>query len=470
MEQTRVSYRALARRRRGFDHDAIAYLAAIVDFSFILIASIAGPISYQHFAFRIFVDPTMYFGIGLVMAAMFVLAMSCAHAYRQEDLMSTTHQILLICILIPGVLAFLLAVVFFLKLGEEFSRGAILNLAVISVIGLIATRYIWRRRLPWAIAYGMFRTKRALLVCPQNLPLENLENLSVFNGIIVTQVARIFEDGPPANDFCASFLKAAKLSKFDEVIVVWRDSRISELESFLAELRRLPLPVKVIFDSYTGSVVSCPSERIAGMTAFQVQRSPLSVFERAIKRTFDIAFSAVALTVLSPMLVVIAVAIKLDSKGPVFFRQYRKGHGSQPFQILKFRSMTVGENGADVRQATKDDPRVTRVGRFIRSLSMDELPQFWNVLRGEMSVVGPRPHAIAHDDIYDALISDYAFRRHVKPGVTGWAQVRGHRGETPTVDLMERRVSHDLWYIDNWSFWLDLEIVLRTMFKLHSPV
>ena len=145
------------------------------------------------------------------------------------------------------------------------------------------------------------------------------------------------------------------------------------------------------------------------------------------------------------------------------FAQSRKGYNGRAFRILKFRSMTVMEDGGNVRQATRNDPRVTRVGGFIRSTSLDELPQFWNVLRGDMSVVGPRPHAMAHDDLYGTLIAQYATRRNVKPGLTGWAQISGCRGETPTLDRMADRVQHDLWYINNWSFWLDVKIVLLTM-------
>ncbi|PZO72916.1 MAG: polyprenyl glycosylphosphotransferase, partial [Mesorhizobium amorphae] len=140
----------------------------------------------------------------------------------------------------------------------------------------------------------------------------------------------------------------------------------------------------------------------------------------------------------------------------------------KPYRILKFRSMSVMEDGDEVRQATRADKRVTRVGAFIRSTSIDELPQFWNVLHGEMSVVGPRPHAVAHDDVYDTLIVEYAARRHMKPGLTGWAQVKGCRGETPTVEAMQQRVTHDLWYIDNWSLWLDVKIVLRTVLALRG--
>jgi lipopolysaccharide/colanic/teichoic acid biosynthesis glycosyltransferase len=146
----------------------------------------------------------------------------------------------------------------------------------------------------------------------------------------------------------------------------------------------------------------------------------------------------------------------------VLFRQTRVGFSGRPFQIYKFRTMTVTENGNVIAQARRHDPRVTRIGRLLRRTSIDELPQLLNVLKGEMSLVGPRPHARAHDDEYARLIANYSFRHHMKPGITGWAQVSGLRGATPTVDLMERRLERDLWYINNWSIWLDIKTVLLT--------
>ena len=160
----------------------------------------------------------------------------------------------------------------------------------------------------------------------------------------------------------------------------------------------------------------------------------------------------------------IAIAIKLTSKGPILFRQWRYGQGGKPIRILKFRTMTTCEDGPVIRQATKNDARVTSLGRFLRRTSMDELPQFLQVITGELSIVGPRPHAVAHNEAYRTQIQGYMLRHMVKPGITGWAQVNGWRGETPTLDKMEGRVRRDLEYIRNWSLLWDLEIILRTIF------
>jgi lipopolysaccharide/colanic/teichoic acid biosynthesis glycosyltransferase len=159
-------------------------------------------------------------------------------------------------------------------------------------------------------------------------------------------------------------------------------------------------------------------------------------------------------------------SVRGDGPGPVIFRQSRKGFNGKEFVIFKFRTMTVQENGPAVVQATRDDARVTPIGRLLRLASIDELPQILNVLRGEMSLIGPRPHALAHDNYFESVLSDYAFRHHVKPGITGWAQCNGARGETPSIEHIAERVKLDLWYINNWSLWLDIQILIKTSFEI----
>jgi putative colanic acid biosynthesis UDP-glucose lipid carrier transferase len=228
----------------------------------------------------------------------------------------------------------------------------------------------------------------------------------------------------------------------------------------------LPLPVNLVTVGPTSELLKRPLSAIGTTTVIELQRAPLNSFELLIKRAFDIAFASTALVALMPLLALVAIVIKLDSPGPVIFRQTRHGFNGKPFHILKFRTMTVLEDGDSIKQAVRSDKRVTRVGLWLRRASIDELPQLINVLRGEMSIVGPRPHAAAHDNYFDQVIANYAFRHRMKPGITGYAQVKGLRGETPTVEAMQRRVDLDLWYIDNWSFLLDFAIVLRTVVEV----
>lgn len=209
-----------------------------------------------------------------------------------------------------------------------------------------------------------------------------------------------------------------------------------------------------------------PLSKIGNAAIIELQRAPLNAFQLLIKRTIDIFLAYTASVMLFPLLALVAIAIKLNSPGPVIFRQTRHGLNGEPFQIRKFRTMTVLEDGKSIKQAERFDKRVTRLGSWLRRTSIDELPQLINVLKGEMSIVGPRPHAAAHDNHFNEVIANYTFRQRVKPGITGYAQVNGSRGETPTVEAMQRRVLLDLWYIDNWSFQLDLAIMFRTMIEV----
>jgi len=209
-----------------------------------------------------------------------------------------------------------------------------------------------------------------------------------------------------------------------------------------------------------------PPRQFGSSVGVEFQRAPLSLSERIAKRLVDIVFGVSGIVLLMPMFVIIAIAIKLDSPGNALFRQTRRGFNSRRFKIYKFRTMTDLEDGSTIRQAVRGDRRVTRLGAWLRRTSIDELPQLFNVVSGEMSLVGPRPHATAHDDYYSEQISHYAFRHHMKPGITGWAQVRGYRGETPTVQSMKERVEHDIWYIDNWSVTLDIQIILSTALEV----
>ncbi|GAB7200752.1 hypothetical protein OS12_21940 [Dickeya oryzae] len=184
-----------------------------------------------------------------------------------------------------------------------------------------------------------------------------------------------------------------------------------------------------------------------------------------IKRLEDLVIGGVITLMISPLLLLIAIGIKLTSPGPVLFKQDRYGLSGNKIKVWKFRSMHVMENSDVVKQATKNDPRVTRFGAFLRRTSLDELPQFFNVLQGTMSIVGPRPHAVVHNEQYRQLVENYMIRHKVKPGISGLAQVNGYRGEVDTLDKMEKRVYYDITYIQSWSLWLDLKIIFRTIFK-----
>ena len=244
----------------------------------------------------------------------------------------------------------------------------------------------------------------------------------------------------------------------------WSDT--GRIDFVRNQLKSLPVAARLLPDANARSLTSFSSSESQRLLTIEVQSAPLSETQRAVKRIIDILIAALALIFFSPLMALTAIVIKLDSPGPVIFRQHRRGFNGRQFVIFKFRTMTVQENGSAVAQAARDDPRVTRIGRPLRSLSIDELPQLLNVLKGDMSVVGPRPHALAHDNQFENILSDYAFRHHVKPGITGWAQCNGARGATPSIEHISERVRLDLWYINNWSLWLDFRILIKTLFEV----
>jgi Undecaprenyl-phosphate glucose phosphotransferase len=238
------------------------------------------------------------------------------------------------------------------------------------------------------------------------------------------------------------------------------------LQGLCNSLSILPVATYIIPDNQTAGLVRCKPTIIGNHLALELKRAPLSRWQLAVKRLLDIAAGAAALAILSPVLLTVALAIRLDSDGPILFRQMRTGKSGAPFCIYKFRTMYVMEDGPAVRQACRNDPRVTRVGRFLRASSIDELPQLFNVIKGEMSLVGPRPHALAHDQYYAKLVANYEVRQHVKPGITGWAQINGLRGETSDVETMRQRIEHDIWYALNGTLLLDIEIIARTAIEI----
>jgi Undecaprenyl-phosphate glucose phosphotransferase len=246
----------------------------------------------------------------------------------------------------------------------------------------------------------------------------------------------------------------------------WDERKL--IERIPEEMSRLPLPIYLFADAYIDKILAGSPLRTGWQQAFEVQRAPLRPAERLLKRLFDIILASLLLLFLCPLMALVAGAIALENGRPMLFRQTRRGFGGKPFNIYKFRSMTVQENGTEIRQAQRGDARVTRLGRILRRSNIDELPQLFNVLRGEMSLVGPRPHAVAHDDAYSLLIASYAYRCHVKPGLTGWAQINGFRGETKELWRMEKRVEYDLWYIKSWSMRLDLKIIWKSALLVFS--
>jgi putative colanic acid biosynthesis UDP-glucose lipid carrier transferase len=235
------------------------------------------------------------------------------------------------------------------------------------------------------------------------------------------------------------------------------------IQSLLESLQNTTASIHFVPDIFGVSVIQGRLEDMGGVPVVGLMEAPFTGINGFVKRASDIVLSALILILISPLLLVLAIGVKLSSTGPVIFRQRRTGLDGEIIEVYKFRSMRAVDDGAVVRQATRDDPRITPFGALIRRTSLDELPQFVNVLQGRMSIVGPRPHAVAHNEQYRKLVKAYMARHKVKPGITGWAQVNGLRGETDTLDKMASRIEYDLEYLRNWTLGLDLLIIARTV-------
>ncbi len=270
---------------------------------------------------------------------------------------------------------------------------------------------------------------------------------------------------PLVTDFRA-FRQQVRMDGVDEIWLALPLSHERQIQRIVREFRHDFVNLRFLPDVRGIAFFNRSVTEVLGMPAINLATSPLSVPQLWPKFVFDRLFALAVLIPLLPLLAALACAVKLSSPGPVLFRQRRKGVDGREFEILKFRTMRVhAQHTGVVAQASRNDARITRVGAFLRRTSLDELPQFFNVLFGQMSVVGPRPHAIEHDDLYKELVDGYMYRYRVRPGITGWAQINGYRGETRKVEKMAARVKFDLFYMQNWTFWFDIKIILMTLIR-----
>lgn len=454
-------------------YSSLAYFLAVLDAAVIVLSSLVGAGIYQTLAnAELNLEPVV--AQGIVAAMLYVIIgqatglydLRAALAKKRRDIGRILGQWTLVCLLLTS-LAFLM------KSGAVYSRGSMICFGLLAPLLLVVCRRMSKRLVLSVVADGQVRGRRIVLLgTREELASIGLEELLENFGL--TEVERVMLPTATggfalSEDELAALeraIAAARAQGAEGIVLAfpWSDTR--KIELMRDGLRISPLPVQLLPDRRVRSLTQNPSFRVKNSLSIEIQRGPLSRAEQLSKRGLDIVGASIGLILLAPLMALSAVAIKLDSPGPVFFRQRRNGFNENQFSIVKFRTMTVMEDGPNVVQAKRFDTRVTRTGRMLRKTSIDEVPQLLNVLKGEMSLVGPRPHALAHDGHYGQLLCDYAFRHHVKPGITGWAQVKGYRGETAFVEQMKGRVDCDLWYINNWSLALDLKILLLTCLEL----
>lgn len=450
----------------------IEILARIVDLFLIAIASTLGGIVYQHVWFSNPATVEACLSVGIIAGLVYVSSVSARGLYRLPVLLAPLPYIGRL-LAIFATTAFLVAgSLLFLKGDVWFPVSPLVAALLPQMILLVIARRVFAKATRALLLAGTLGGRRVvtigepaeLLGLSANFLLRYCGSREVFRVPLATN------RGSCSGEVLAGLdgaLAAAREHGAEEFLVALRWGSQELLETIRSRLRESPLPVRLLPDHNIRTLLKQHGLSTDGLSRpVAIQAAPLTTFERAVKRTLDVVGSVTAILFLSPLFLLAAVAVKLDSGGPIIFRQRRTGFNAKEFVIFKFRTMTVLEDGPAITQACRDDFRTTRVGKFLRRSSIDELPQLLNVLKGEMSLVGPRPHAVAHDREYKVHIADYGFRHHIKPGITGWAQVNGLRGETRSVEKMNERVKLDLWYVNNWSLGFDIAILARTCFEV----
>lgn len=450
--------------------EIIERLMTAADGLLIVTCGILCAVTYHLLSWSAISKADVYAAASLLVAMHFSLLVTIQQGYRLTSMTNLRRQCRIAATTWTGVFAALFAIAFTMKVSDEFSRGAILSFYIIGLTTLLVWKTIASRWITRALRRGTFANSRIIVIAEMGLPDSSVAMMELCQHYRVMRTLEV-----RANLLNSPLLMSRVGPCIEELIVYARKNQVEHvfllmscghqhaIDSVLDALKILPIPVHLVPDVNVSRFLSSPLISTGSTWTAELRRAPLSWKERAIKRTFDLLGASLALIIFAPVMLLAAIMVKASSRGPVLFRQTRNGFNGTAFRIFKFRTMRVQEDGPRIVQASKNDPRVTSIGKWLRKTSIDELPQIFNVLLGDMSLVGPRPHAAAHNFEYEQIISQYAFRHHVRPGITGWAQVNGYRGETNALELMEKRVEHDLWYINNWSLALDLFILLRTI-------
>jgi Undecaprenyl-phosphate glucose phosphotransferase len=439
---------------------ALIATLALIDGLLILSASLAFGMMHSSTLFDRSGEAAEYVRVGIVAAVLFYILANGRGIYlhsRLQDYHSQAREVALTWTLAS------LCVVLIMSTLQVGNILALERAALIYIAGL-AGFIVLRRALNIPVLQKLCSWQVVLVVpSEQNLPNKTAQTIEAYGGTVcnIISVPPAAEE-PAFSSRMEDVINWARQHPVDEVVVSITRSDNGIVDKIAQHLSVLPLPVRLFPDPVASTLLERPIVVRGPTRAIELQRSPLTAGQLISKRVVDLFLTIPAVLLLVPMLAVIAALIAIDSPGPILFRQRRTGFNGRTFDIYKFRTMRTLDNGTVIEQAARTDARVTRIGRILRQFSIDELPQLINVLKGEMSLVGPRPHAVAHDTTYCALIASYSARQKIKPGITGWAQVNGWRGGTPEVELMVKRVEHDLWYIHHWSLWLDIKILVLT--------
>jgi Undecaprenyl-phosphate glucose phosphotransferase len=452
----------------------IGLITALVDVVMVMAIVAGTSFAYHLYAYGHFGNDKITLELASMIAAIFVFINALRGRYQLANYLSTKGQIASAFTVWNMAMVAFIAFVFLAKIVDHYSRVVVIvtYLAGIPLVALARSAIV--RAVSMASKTGRITSERVFLIGREAEVMSFVSRHQPWNvGFSIVDVAFLRSNdarriNDPAAALAADLATAsarARDLKPDAVFIALPWSDQETIDACIDAFMNLPVAIHMTPERIMDRFDNPHIVRIGSLASLRLTRPALSFAEVTFKRIFDICAASAILVASLPLLLLIALAIRLDSKGPVLFLQRRFGFNQEPFRIFKFRTMSTTDDGEVIRQATRGDPRITRIGGFLRRYNLDELPQLINVIAGQMSLVGPRPHALAHDREYQRKIALYARRHNVKPGITGWAQVNGLRGETDTDEKMARRIAYDHWYIDNWSFWLDLGILLRTLFS-----
>jgi Undecaprenyl-phosphate glucose phosphotransferase len=460
-------------------------IAAGVEFFLIAAACYKAGSLYHHFMFGHLPFATFYLLATFCLAALFVTPCGFARDYSIKRLLDLKAQLRSVFVHWNTAYALFVLALFMSYATDFYSRGSIIvqyaaGLSTALLVRLLIARFVAR-----GLERGNLRGNKVVVVGEIPLANETIRRLRVdgygsdLAGVVTLDAPSLAVSGRPLTrdplDVAEETRNAlrtvetlARQETIDDIVINLPWSENERIQAFIDGLSAVPATLHIAPDSTWTWTRDPVLARVGGMHTIRLARAPLTRKDQIIKRIFDVVVASLLLIVAAPMLGIIALLIKLGSKGPVLFRQRRHGFNQHEFRVFKFRTMNTLDDGDVIRQATRGDGRVTGIGRILRATNFDELPQLFNVIKGEMSLVGPRPHAVAHNNSYEERIRLYARRHNVKPGITGWAQVRGYRGETNSIQKMRDRVEHDHFYIDHWSLLFDIKIMIMTVFSPRS--
>jgi len=470
---SRIDTNRALRRWTSLSHAAFFGVILLSDIAIVVAMSWLTGVGYHLAVYNQTGDMVSFLEVGLVAAIIFVLPNLFRGEYAISNFFIFKPHLRRTIGLWNVTMIYLLALGFLAHISAVYSRGWMIVYYGTTICLLLAFRYMIVQATLFSSRIGVISAQRIFLFGtgkhigdfvtrykPHTLGV-NVVGCRFLTPLPARASAQARRKAL-ARDLKAAAASARMLAP-DAIFLMMPWSDTETIDHCVETLLRLPteihLGVEPILDRFEHPQLS----KFGAMASLRLAREPISRLERLEKRAFDLIVGSLALLLLTPVLIIVAIAIKLDSPGPVFFLQRRLGFNQRPFQIIKFRSMRTLEDGSVVPQAKKDDPRITAVGAWLRRWNLDELPQLFNVIMGDMSLVGPRPHALSHDREYERRIALYARRHNVKPGITGWAQIHGFRGETNTDYKMCKRVEYDLYYIDNRSLFLDLRILVWTV-------